>query len=94
MAELRRDAPGAAAQSYIERLEKELEMEKDVNRQQASEGNEMDVDLLDVGAQGRTEDVERMWERGTQGLVDLARFPEVLAKVERAQKAAEVVGKA
>ncbi|KAL8831262.1 MAG: hypothetical protein Q9170_005381 [Blastenia crenularia] len=65
VAELRREAPGAAARAYVERLE----------------GVRLE----------RSEEVEKMWERGLEGLVDLGKVTEVVARVERAVKAAEVV---
>jgi len=75
----------------MERLEGELKIAKELEREREVKGEEMDVDPLDVGTLGRREDVERMWGRGTQGLVDLGRVPGILAKLERAGRAAEVV---
>ena len=91
VAELRREAPGAAARRYTERLEEELRMEKELEKMRELKGEEMDAEPLDVGALERKEDVKRMWRRGTQGLVDLGKVPGVLAKLERAGKAVEVV---
>ncbi len=51
----------------------------------------MDVENLDLGILKRKDDVERMWGRGTEGLVELGRISTVLAQLERAEKAAEVV---
>ena len=91
VAELRRDAPGAAARGYIERLEAELKRGKDLEKERESNNVHMDVDDLDMGTLKRKDDVERMWRRGTEGLVDLKKIPGVLAKLERAEKAIEVV---
>ena len=90
VAELRREAPGAAARRYVERLEEDLKNEKD--REKRIEASErMDVDPLDIKGLERREQVEKMWARGTQGLPDLGVVPGVLAKLERAGKAAAVV---
>lgn len=91
MAELRRDAPGAAARGYIERLEAELEREKGLEKERGSAGVHMDVEGFDTGVLQRKDDVERMWVRGTERLVELGKIPGVLAKSERAEKAVEIV---
>lgn len=91
VAELRRDAPGAAARGYVERLEAELKREKDSERERESKGVHVDVEDLDMGTLKRKDDVERMWRRGTEGLVELGKIPGVLAKLERAEKAIEVL---
>ena len=91
VAELRREAPGAAARRYMERLEEELRVEKEWERTRETKGEETDMEPLDIGSLERREDVERMWGRGAQGLVDLGKVPGVLAKLERAGKAVEVV---
>lgn len=85
MAELRRDAPGAAARAYMERLDGEMGMERELKREEVEEG--VGVDL--GGEMG--EEVESMWGRGVEGLVGLERITSVLARLERAGKAAEVV---
>lgn len=75
----------------MERLEGELRKE----REMAAEREETKIDLsaveLDMGTLERREDVERMWGKGTEGLVELGKVPSVLAKLERAGKAVEVV---
>ncbi|CAF9907578.1 hypothetical protein IMSHALPRED_005575 [Imshaugia aleurites] len=91
VAELRRDAPGAAARGYIERLEAELEREKGLEKERGSAGVHMDVEGFDTGVLQRKDDVERMWVRGTERLVELGKIPGVLAKSERAEKAVEIV---
>ena len=91
MAELRRDAPGAAARGYVERLEAELQREKILGEERESKGVRIDEENLQVGMLKRKDDVERMWGRGTEGLLELGKIPGGLAKLERAEKAAEVV---
>ena len=75
----------------MERLEGELQKEREIE----AEREEMKMDVrameLDMGTLERREDVERMWVKGTEGLVELGKVPGVLAKLERAGKAVEVV---
>lgn len=87
IAELRRDAPGAAARGYVERLEAELKREEDLEK----ERNSKSVENLDIGNQKRLDDMTGMWGKGTKGLVELGKIPGILAKLERAEKAVEVV---
>lgn len=75
----------------MERLEDELKVERELERERQTKGEEMDVDPLNIGALERREDVERMWGRGTHGLVELGKIPGISAKLERAGKAVEVV---
>lgn len=75
----------------MERLEQELKVEKELEREREAAKEIMDVAPLNLGILDRKEDVERMWVRGTQELVDLGKIPGVLAKLERAGKASEVV---
>ena len=91
VAELRRDAPGAAARGYVEWLEAELKREKELEKERESKNVHLNLETLDMGTSKRKDDVERMWGRGTEGLVELGKIPGVLAKLERAEKAAEVV---
>lgn len=91
VAELRRDAPGAAARGYVERLEAELKREKELEKERGSEDVHMDMNNLDMGILKRKDGVERMWGRGTEGLMELGKIPSVLAKLERAEKAVEAV---
>ncbi|KAI4187577.1 MAG: hypothetical protein L6R41_002722 [Letrouitia leprolyta] len=91
VAELRREAPGAAARAYEERLEKEREAEK--QRESVVEADmeaRREGGLEGVGLE-RVEEVEKMWGRGLEGLVELGRVTEAIANMERARKAAEVV---
>ncbi|KAL8881757.1 MAG: hypothetical protein Q9198_001104 [Flavoplaca austrocitrina] len=91
VAELRREAPGAAARAYMERSEALRELDK--GREKEVEG-EMegikDGRLGEIGLK-RGEQVERMWGRGLEGLLDLGRVSELMERTERAKKAAEVV---
>ena len=91
VAELRREAPGAAARAYMERSEALRELDK--GREKEVEG-EMegikDGRLGEIGLE-RGEQVERMWRRGLEGLLDLGRVTELVERTERAKKAAEVV---
>lgn len=92
VAELRRDAPGAAARGYVERLEAELKRENEVGKERRSKGVHMlSAEDLDMGILKRKDDVEGMWGRGTKGLMELGKISGVLAKLERAEKAVEVV---
>lgn len=88
---MRRDAPGAAARGYVEWLEAELKREKELEKERESKNVHLNLETLDMGTSKRKDDVERMWGRGTEGLVELRKIPGVLAKLERAKKAAEVV---
>lgn len=91
VAELRREAPGAAARRYMERLEEELKVEGELEKEREAKVEDMDVDVMDTGILERRDDVERSWERGTQGLLELGKVPGVLAKLERAGRAVEVI---
>lgn len=55
------------------------------------QGLHMEAENLDLGIVKRKDDMERMWGRGTERLVELGKIPGVLAKLERAEKAVEVV---
>ncbi|KAI4223339.1 MAG: hypothetical protein L6R36_005488 [Xanthoria steineri] len=91
VAELRRDAPGAAARGFVERLEAVREVERGREKEVEVEMEGVrDGGLGGVGVERRAE-VEKMWGRGVEGLVELGRVTEVVAKMERAKRAAEVV---
>lgn len=75
----------------MERLEEELNRERDAQAERATKPEATDEIDSDMGVLERREDVEKMWGRGTEGLVELGKIPVVLAKLERAGKAAEVV---
>ncbi len=92
VAELRRDAPGAAARAYMERLEAEMEAERVREREREwRPEDDAQTRLLDGMKVENLEEVENMFGKGTEGLVRLEKLPEILAKLERAAKAAEVV---
>ena len=75
----------------MERLEGELRKEREMDAEREETKMDLGVTELDMGTLERREDVERMWGRGTEGLVELGKVPSVLAKLERAGKAVEVV---
>ncbi|KAL8902232.1 MAG: hypothetical protein Q9192_000107 [Flavoplaca navasiana] len=91
VAELRREAPGAAARAYMERsetlrgLDKGREKEVEGEREGIKDGR-----LGEIGLK-RGEQVESMWGQGLEGLLDLERVTELVERTERAKKAAEVV---
>jgi kinetochor protein Mis14/NSL1 len=91
VAELRREVPGAAAKRYMDRLEGELQKEREAEAERQETKMDSSAIDLDLGTLERRDDVERMWERGTEGLVELGKVPGVLAKLERAGKAVNVV---
>ena len=88
---MRRDAPGAAARGYVERLEAELKRDNELEKRREPNNEHLDMEILDVGILKRKDDVESMWERGTEGLVELGKIPGLLANLERAEKAVDVV---
>ncbi|KAI4278978.1 MAG: hypothetical protein LQ337_000585 [Flavoplaca oasis] len=91
VAELRREAPGAAARAYMERSEALKELDKGREKEVDEEMEEIkDGRLGEIGLK-RGEQVERMWGRGLEGLLDLGRVTELVDRTERAKKAAEVV---
>ena len=75
----------------MERLEGELQKEREMEAEREETKMDLGVMELDMGTLERREDVERMWGKGTEGLVELGKVPGVLAKLERAGKAVEVV---
>ena len=87
VAEMRRDAPGAAARAYMERLNKEMESEREVKFEEV-DGMEGIVQLGELERRG---DIEMTWGRGVEGLVGLKGITEVGARLERARRAVEVV---
>ena len=88
---MRRDAPGAAARGYVERLEAELKRDNELEKRREPKIEHLDMEVLDMGITDHVDDVESMWERGTEGLVELGKVPGMLASLERAEKAADVV---
>lgn len=78
----------------MERLEAEMEAEREAEtgRGGRGEGDAAQAGLLlEAVKVGNLEEVEGMWEKGTGGLVGLEKISGVLAKLERAATAAEVV---
>lgn len=88
VAEMRRDAPGAAARAYMERLNKEMEAERE--RKFEEGGDEMEG-VVELGNLQRRDEVERTWGRGLEGLKGLEGITEVGARLDRAKAAVEVV---
>lgn len=96
MAELRREAPGAAARAWVERLEGEMREQGELREEGGTgRGQDEKVDLggevEEAGRLERESEVRRMWGKGVEGLVGLERVTGVLARLERAGRAAEVV---
>lgn len=75
----------------MERLEGELQKEREMEAERQETKMDLGAMELDMGTLERRENVERMWGKGTEGLVELGKVPGVLAKLERAEKAVEVV---
>ena len=88
VAKMRREVPAKAAMGYREALERELEAQKGLKGEEGV-GGEVDGGL-DIKLE-RREEVEGMWRRGCEGLEGLGDITGVLAKVERAGRAMEVV---
>lgn len=88
---MRREAPGAAARRYMERFEEQLRIEREAERDREERRGEVEIEALDLGGFERGEDMQRAWGGATQRLVELGKVPTVLAKLERAGKAVEVV---
>ncbi|KAL8829909.1 MAG: hypothetical protein Q9191_001729 [Dirinaria sp. TL-2023a] len=86
VAEMRRDAPGAAARAYVERLRKEMEMEREMKAEELGEES-----IPGLGALERKQDIEETWERGLESLAGLKGITEVVARLDRAAQAVEVV---
>ncbi|KAL2045501.1 hypothetical protein N7G274_001929 [Stereocaulon virgatum] len=91
VAELRKEVPGAAAKRHMDRLEGELQKEREAEAERQETKVDPSAMDLDLGTLERRDDVETMWGRGLEGLVELGKMPGVLAKLERAGKAANVV---
>lgn len=82
----------------MERLDGEMEEERERDKMRIEEVGKMGgsgkvapEELLGAAKMERLEEMERIWERGTEGLVGLEKVTEVLATLERARKALEVV---
>ena len=75
----------------MERLEAEMEAERVAERERGQPAETPQIDLLKGLKLDNLKEVESMWGKGTKGLVDLEKGTGVLAKLERAAVAAEVV---
>lgn len=97
VAGLRREAPGQYARNYQElwgRECKEEDEKMEEQRRMMMEDVESDGARLDVYGPGaeRWDDTRRVWERGTEGLMELkGGLTETVAKLERARDVLEVM---
>ncbi|KAL8872315.1 MAG: hypothetical protein Q9174_002039 [Haloplaca sp. 1 TL-2023] len=91
VAELRREAPGAAARAFEERMEQERATEGITEKEVEEEMQKKTVGGLEGVELDRREDIAKMWARGMEELTDLSGITELAARMERARKAAEVV---
>ena len=89
---MRREAPSAAAKAYMQRLEADMDAERGTDAElegrigDISEGERMDGIEIE-----RQQEIERMWAKGNEGLKELENVTGVMARLERARKAVEVV---
>lgn len=89
VAEMRRDAPGAAARAFVERLRVEMLAEREVDvKMEDADGSD---GLEGLGVLERRDEVERTWGKGVEGLMRLESVTGSVAKLERAARAVEVV---
>ena len=72
-------------------MEAELKRDNGFEKARESKALHVDMETLDTGFLKQKNDIQRMWERATQGLADLGNIPGVLANTERAEKAVEIV---
>ena len=102
VAELRREAPRVAARAHVEAIQNELAREKEVwgtlEEQQkggsvveGEAGSKVESELQLGNGLERRDGIEKMWKRGMDGLVVLGGVTEVMARLERAEKALGVV---
>ena len=89
VAELRRDAPGAAARVFVGRLKREMSTEREAGA--VDEVGDEEKLIKGLGAMERRDEVERTWRKGVEGLDALQGITGTVAKLERASKAVEVV---
>ena len=86
VAELRREAPATAAESYVQRLKKEIEEnDRAVEASKAAIDKDLKNGLDGIGFQGA--DIQEAWSRGKEGLEALRNVTKVKADLERALKA-------
>ncbi|KAL8928551.1 MAG: hypothetical protein Q9208_001785 [Pyrenodesmia sp. 3 TL-2023] len=91
VAELRREAPGAAARAYVERLESETEAEKVREKEIENIMKGSSEGVLEIVGLERGEEVKKAWGRGLEGLAEFGNITEIVSRMERAGKAAEMV---
>ena len=97
VAELRREAPRAAARAYAEALEAELARERQtlegiMKEEEELIGEEKEKSGLQMGnGLERREEVEKTWGMGSDGWIGLGGVTGVLERLERAVKATGVV---
>lgn len=72
-------------------MEAELQKERRFEEERNSQKSHLDMETPNMGAFNEKDDVKKVWRRGTEGLVELGKIPGVLAKLERAEKAVEIV---
>ncbi|KAL0254943.1 hypothetical protein SLS55_009467 [Diplodia seriata] len=92
VADLRREAPKKAAGAYeVAYLKEAEEMERlGREREEAAIRAAAEETRLEAGEMRRWDDVQQMWERGTQSLVDLKdALPETAARLKRAETVAQ-----
>ena len=93
VAELRREAPAVAARGYVERLRKEIdERDKEV-QERRKEVEKVESGGLDGISIDRAEQVAENWAKGRDSLEQLKKITEVVATLERAERAVEEVEK-
>ena len=95
LANLRRTAPAQAARAFQDTYtahSTELDAQALAEAERLKKENE--AQEMDIGKFERWDDVQRMWERGTQGLVGLkSGLTETVARCERAVEVAKEVEK-
>ncbi|EOD48993.1 putative kinetochore protein mis14 protein [Neofusicoccum parvum UCRNP2] len=92
VADLRRDAPKKAAAAYeTSFMQESEEMERRArDREEAAVRSAGEETKLDTGEMRRWDDVQQMWEKGTQNLVELKDgLTETAARLDRAAKVAD-----
>ena len=90
VADLRRTAPALAAQAYQAAFLQESEQWEQEHRMREAKALQAPESVLDLGELRRWDEMQRMWERGAEGLGALkGGLPETRARLERAD---EVVG--
>ena len=92
VARMRRDVPGKAAERYKEELERAMEETSKIKIEEGSEQKGKGDAFEGLGGLGeRREDVEKVFQRGRVGLEGFEGFTGVIARLEQAGRAVEVV---